>query len=1127
MFIGFNLHVAASNKRKGQILKDQALPALSQMKFLKNEGQWNSNILYQLGSQLGDIRFLQDGISYAKVKRSGNFEFGPQKDTIPRGEILVWNTRFLNTQSNKKILEVNAQPSKINYLKGFQKDQNFLRVSECNKIVYQNIYPHTDIEYYTQDNHLKYDIIIQPQGDVTQIALKFEGVKDLQLTQEGSLIVNNGWDSYEELKPYSYQVINGVRHEVEVKYTIREDHILGFEVKGEIQPNIELVIDPLVVTYCTYFRLNHGAVYDCDLDANGNIYMTGFVVGNMPTTPGVYQLQNNGDADVCVIQLNQNGTGLNYATFIGGTGWESGYAITMDKQNAYIVGLTQSSNYPNHGAILASYQSLYTGFLTCLDASGSNLLSSTYVGGLQDTYLGHATFVYDVKVNPQSKEIYIAGVTTSISMPMLGSFQQTYPGLNAGFIWKLNPAANGIINSTYLGVSTLFDQLYSLAIDNQSNVYVCGETSGGILPQCVNVYTGGNTDGFVAKLSPNLGSLLYYRFIGGTDSDVCLDLAVNDQQEVFLCGDTRSNDFPLNPNIPVSGFSNGLTWGFAVRLNNNASSLIYSRYIGSGLSPNFQRAHAHSIGIYQSDQAIIAGHTDDIFFPVSANALVPNPIGGMDYFVEHLDGLGNNSTCGGATYWGGKLDELSIPKISVSKSAIQQFFVLCGNTISDNVPTTANAYEPNKINAPNFGQAFATRFEFTTPVVSFSGLPATVCQSGQSVQLTGSPAGGVFSGNGMIGNIFHPSLAQPSTNLITYTYTNSSGCTGSSVQSVVVQSSTAIQITGLPNKICKPQSVSLLGFPAGGVFSGNGVNGNTLNSASLIPGTHVVTYTYTHSSGCISSVSQQVQIVAPPSITASTNNLNICRSGANNTAQLSANGGLSYSWSPTGSLNASNISSPVASPSVNTTYTVIGTDINGCTNTASVSIQVQPPLFSLGPDFSVYANSSFVLSPNPVPVGAYTYNWYRVNGTQLIPLGNTASLSLTANWPIINPLRTFRLCINYNGPSFNCQTCDDIIVRNDKVNPNLAIFGSSPGELNFEIYPIPIQKNMTIKLNQVVEDEVMVQIWDQAGRLLKSQLYESIFADVIHTELNLAPGIYLVSLRTNKQHSRPQKILIQ
>jgi hypothetical protein len=157
LFIGFNLHVAASNKRKGQILKDQALPALSQLKFLKNEGQWDSKILYQLGAQLGDIRFLKDGISYAKVKRSGKFEFGPQKDTIPRGEILVWNTRFLNTQSNKKILEVNAQPSKINYLKGFQKDQNFLRVSECNKIVYQNIYPHTDIEYYIQDNHLKYD----------------------------------------------------------------------------------------------------------------------------------------------------------------------------------------------------------------------------------------------------------------------------------------------------------------------------------------------------------------------------------------------------------------------------------------------------------------------------------------------------------------------------------------------------------------------------------------------------------------------------------------------------------------------------------------------------------------------------------------------------------------------------------------------------------------------------------------------------------------------------------------------------------------------------------------------------------------------------------------------------------
>jgi hypothetical protein len=607
-----------------------------------------------------------------------------------------------------------------------------------------------------------------------------------------------------------------------------------------------------------------------------------------------------------------------------------------------------------------------------------------------------------------------------------------------------------------------------------------------------------------------------------------LDLAVNDQQEVFLCGDTRSNDFPLNPNIPVSGFSNGLTWGFAVRLNNNASSLIYSRYIGSGLSPNFQRAHAQSIGIYQSDQAIIAGHTDDIFFPVSANALVPNPIGGMDYFVEHLDGFGNNSTCGGATYWGGILDELSIPRISVSKSSIQPFFVLCGNTISGDVPTTTNAYEPNKINATNMGQAFATRFEFTTPVVSFSGLPVTICQSGQSVQLIGSPAGGVFTGNGIIGNIFHPSLAQPGTNLITYTYNNSSGCSGSSVQSIVVQASTAIQITGLPNKICKPQSVLLSGIPSGGVFSGNGVSGNTLNSASLAPGTNLVTYTYTNPSGCISTVSQQVQIVTPSMITASTNNLDICRSGTNNTAQLTASGGLSYSWSPTGTLSASNISNPIASPTLNTTYTVTGTDFNGCTNTASVSIQVQPPLFSLGPDLLVCQNANFLMSPNPLPNGNYTFDWFRVQGTLLTPLGNTPSLLLNATWsPSLIAGRTYRLCINYNGPSFNCQTCDDIIVRTKNCHANLANFGDVNEDFDFEIYPIPLRNNMTIKMNQVVEDDVVVQIRDQSGRLLKSQLYESLFADVIHTELDLAPGIYLVSLQMNKQHSRPKKILVQ
>lgn len=163
-----------------------------------------------------------------------------------------------------------------------------------------------------------------------------------------------------------------------------------------------------------------------------------------------------------------------------------------------------------------------------------------------------------------------------------------------------------------------------------------------------------------------------------------------------------------------------------------------------------------------------------------------------------------------------------------------------------------------------------------TPTVSISTtLNSSYCIDESPISLTANPSGGVFTGNGVNGTSFDPSLAGVGTAIIIYTYTNGSGCTSSDTISTIINPlPTAVFTTQLASSYCKNgSSINLSGYPSGGVFSGNGVNGNKFYTDSVIDGTHYLYYTTTNINGCINSDSVQVTVNPVPvvSITTSLN----------------------------------------------------------------------------------------------------------------------------------------------------------------------------------------------------------------------------------------------------------------
>ncbi|GIV32483.1 MAG: hypothetical protein KatS3mg031_0018 [Chitinophagales bacterium] len=141
---------------------------------------------------------------------------------------------------------------------------------------------------------------------------------------------------------------------------------------------------------------------------------------------------------------------------------------------------------------------------------------------------------------------------------------------------------------------------------------------------------------------------------------------------------------------------------------------------------------------------------------------------------------------------------------------------------------------------------------FPLPQVAFGALDSAYCPNSPPVLLTAMPAGGIFSGNGVIGNLFHPQSTPAGNFDLVYTFTDSNSCTASDTQTVSVLPETLTFISGLNVSYCEDAPADTFSvFPAGGILSGPGVTGNIFNPAAAGPGgPYAIVYSYTDSFSC-------------------------------------------------------------------------------------------------------------------------------------------------------------------------------------------------------------------------------------------------------------------------------------
>ncbi len=336
------------------------------------------------------------------------------------------------------------------------------------------------------------------------------------------------------------------------------------------------------------------------LDITGCAYVTGMTESSDFPTRNPFQADQPYD-DAFVFKLNSQGNDLVYSTHLGGNHYDEGMGIALDASGcAYVVGETQSSDFPTKNPIQSTHPGIWNDFfITKLNADGSDLVYSTYLGGSDDED------AYGIAVD-SSGCAAVVGATDSGDFPThnpLMPFQGDWDLV----VCKLSADGGSLIFSTYLGGSGM-DRFAAVAVDAAGAVYVAGNTSSSDFPAVkpLAYYFSAWSGFFVTKIDPNGDGLIYSTFLGGGARGFIRGITVDDGGCAIITGD--GGDLPLR--YPLQSSPGGGGDAFITRLNRSGTAILYSTYLGGS---DYDRGEA--ICVDGAGAVYLAGSTISSDFP--------------------------------------------------------------------------------------------------------------------------------------------------------------------------------------------------------------------------------------------------------------------------------------------------------------------------------------------------------------------------------------------------------------------------------------------------------------------------------------------------------------------------------
>lgn len=710
-------------ENKGQIVNELGLPA--------------TEVLFTLSVNGLDIYITYSGISYVFSK----IELIQKSNKEARGAEVIDKVGKYRMDMNLKGASIKkeniemALPVRDGYTNYYLAHcpNGITGLMAHRKLIIKNIYEGIDWILYSDNNEgLKYDFIVHPGSDPSVISLNYKGAEKIEVQDESSsLLIITPLGEIREGTIYSYEASS--KNEIVSRYKLKNGEV-SFEL-GDYNRNQTLVIDPPLLWGTYYGGTTSEENNAATVDANGNIYITGYISSSTAVFPtqnltGAYwQPTSGGSSDMFVLKFNSSGV-RQWCTYYGGAGGDFSTFITTDAfGNVYITGYTSSSNFPVQASanLSAYYQGSHAGgsfdaFILKFDNAGVRIWSTYYGGTGSDQ-----AWSMNVDVNGN---IYIAGSTSSTDFPVMsksGAYNQSSnSGLKDAFIVKFSSA---LIRqwATYYG-GTTDDTAYEITTNTIGAVYVIGYTTSTSIPLLApasplgyfqNTYGGGSYDAFILLF--NAANVpRWATYYGGSDDDLGFSITTDSNNEVYFTGYTESTDFPVQA-LPAAFYqgtkaaSNDI---FIVRFNSSEERQWATYYGGDFFEKGL------SIITDASDNIYITGETYSTDFPTynpGGAYYQGSSGGGYDAFILKFNNSGARQW---ATYYGGSMNDYS------SFAAIDDsnnFLYIVGKTPSSSAtfPTQNYAGAYNQMSNGGTTDAFIAKFGDTPlpiELLSFEGV---------------------------------------------------------------------------------------------------------------------------------------------------------------------------------------------------------------------------------------------------------------------------------------------------------------------------------------------------------------------------------------------------------------------
>lgn len=970
------------------------------LKFIQNKGQWNEDIDFLAlvpGGRLGvsangfsvqlfnmekmEERHLAD--QFAISEASGRPVFDPIE-----GHYFQINLLGVNQQARATLDR--PLDGYYNYFLGNDSCRWATDALAFASILYHDVYEGIDFRVSSMGNDLKYDFIVEPGADPSQIKIEYCGVSGIEKSDE-ELEIRTMVGSLTELKPFSYQVNKQNKQSVASEYRL-ENNIVSFSFPEDYDECSELVIDPLLIfsTYSGSTADNWGST--ATPGEHGTLYSAGVthqdLGGFFPATVGAFQTTNKGAFDMAIIKYDSVGTNFLYATHLGGVNNDSPKSLVVDKASGdlIVLGISSSPDYPTSSNTFDSTFNFGTTIfnrvintddqwdivITRLSPTGDQLVGSTFLGGSDNDGLntpkqsgGPLVVNYgdemrgDV-ITDEAGYVYISSVTASSDFPIVNGFDSTFNGATDGVVVKLAPDLSSIVWSSYVGGSG-FDAAYSIKLDINNNIMLAGGTTSPDFPATAGAYQtifNGIVDGWIARLLDDGSALINATFTGTLSFDQVYFIDLNASGDVFCYGQT-AGPIPITPGV----YNNPNSGQFLQKFSPDLSTLEISTVFGSGsfgglVIPNISPT---AFLVNDCDNIYLAGWGGFVnssletgFWPSTTDGMpitedaYQKTTSGSDFYFMVLNGDATQLVY--STYLGGNSSKTHVDggTSRFDKYGIVYHAVCSGcafgnetNRASSDFPTTPNAH--SRVNPSQNCNNAAFKFDL------------------------------------------------------------------SSLRALIETNNTALTMPGF-NNVCYPDTIVFQNISIGGKdISWDFGDGTVVNQEDTDPkwlfhqyqneGQYLVKLKITDLSTC--SQTDSITMV----INYFKENINVGEDASvceGESFQLTTAGGVSHNWTSTDETFSSTDQSPFVWPTNDvTSYFVTVSDANGCTKTDTIHVNlihnIQALFQTYNPDFSISEYNN-VCYPDSIrfknlSLNGETFTWDFGDGTILTSTnGDTTSL---------------------------------------------------------------------------------------------------------------------------------------